>query len=81
MKKLIVKECTCPVCGSSRINYDSMKITDEVVSYPAQCEDCGATYYEDYVLNFCGISEVRNKDGERLGVVINLIGEEECPID
>lgn len=81
MKRLIVKECTCPVCGSSCISYGSMDIEDNVVSYPAHCDDCGATYYEDYTLDFCGVSEVRNKDGERLGVVINLKGEEECPED
>ncbi len=76
-----IAEGYCPVCGSSCITYGSMDIEDNVVSYPAQCDDCGATYYEDYTLVFCGLSEVRNKDGERLGVVLNLKGEEECPVD
>lgn len=76
-----IAEGYCPCCGSSNISYGSMNLNDNVVSYPAQCDDCGATYYEDYTLDFCGISEVRNKDGERLGVVINLKGKEECPLD
>lgn len=29
----------------------------------------------------CGVSDVYNREGERLGVVINLKGEEECPVD
>lgn len=54
-KKLIVRECTCPVCG--------------------------ATWNEDFALTFCGISRVYDKDGNKLGNVMNLKGEEECPID
>ena len=52
-----------------------------VVSYPCECDDCGTTWNEDYTLNFCGVSDVYNREGERLGVVINLKGEEECPVD
>lgn len=54
-KKLIVRECTCPICG--------------------------ATWNEDFALTFYGISKVYDKDGNQLGNVIDLKGEEECPID
>lgn len=42
-KKLIVRECTCPICGSSMVNYGSSDLNDDVMSYPCECEDCGAT--------------------------------------
>lgn len=67
-KKLIVRECTCPVCGSSMVNYGSSDLNDSIMSYPCECADCG-------------VSNVYNKDGNQLGNVINLKGEEECPID
>ena len=80
-KKLIVRECTCPKCGSSMVNYGSSDLNDDVMSYPCECTDCGTTWNEDFALTFCGISKVYNKDGKQLGNVINLNGEEECPID
>lgn len=80
-KKLIVRECTCPVCGSSMVNYGSSDLNDDIMSYPCECADCGATWNEDYELVFCGISNVYDKDRKQLGSVINLKGEEECPID
>ena len=79
--KLIVKECTCPKCGSTMVNYGSSDLNDDVMSYPCECENCGATWNEDFTLTFCGISKVYDKDGKQLGNVINLNGEEECPID
>lgn len=63
-----ISEGYCPCCGSSNITYDTVNIGDDVACYPAQCNDCGVSY-------------VYNREGERLGVVINLNGEEECPID
>ena len=78
-KKLIVRKCTCPVCGSSMVNYGSSDLNDNIMSYPCECNNCGATWNEDY--NFCGVSDVYNREGERLGAVINLKGEEECQID
>ena len=80
-KKLIVRECTCPVCGSSMVNYGSSDLNDNIMSYPCECADCGATWNEDYSLNFCGVSYVYDKDGNKLGNVLNSKGEEECPID
>lgn len=76
-----IAEGYCPICGSSCINYGGMDIKDNVVSYPAQCDDCNATWNEDYALSFCGVSNVYDKDDNQLGNVINLKGEEECPID
>ena len=32
-KKLIVRECTCPVCGSSMVNYGSSDLNDNIMSY------------------------------------------------
>lgn len=81
MKKLIVKECTCPVCGSSMVSYGSSDVEDDILSYPCKCDDCGTTWNEDFSLVFCGISQVYDKDGKELGNVINLKGEEECPED
>lgn len=80
-KKLIVRECTCPVCGSSMVNYGSSDLDDNIISYPCECTDCGATWSEDYNLSFCGVSNIYDKDGNQLGNVINSKGEEECPID
>ena len=80
-KKLIVRECTCPVCGSNMVNYGSSDLNDTIMSYPCECADCGATWSEDYSLNFCGVSNIYDKDGNKLGNVINSKGEEECPID
>ena len=76
-----ISEGYCPCCGSSMVNYGSSNLNDNVMSYPCECADCGATWNEDYILNFCGVSDVYNREGERLGVVINLKGEEECPVD
>lgn len=76
-----ISEGYCPCCGSSNVTHGIATIEDTVVSYPAKCDDCGATWNEDYTLNFCGVSDVYNREGERLGVVINLNGEEECPVD
>ena len=81
MKKLIVKECTCPVCGSSKVNYDGSELNVDVMSYSCFCKDCGANWSEDFSLVFCGISNVYDKNGNQLGNVINLKGEEECPDD
>ena len=81
MKKLIVKECTCPRCGSSMVDYGNSELNDDVMSYPCECNDCGATWNEDFALTFCGISRVYDKDGNKLGNVIDLKGEEECPDD
>ena len=39
-KKLIVRECTCPVCGSSMVNYGSSDLNDNIMSYPCECADC-----------------------------------------
>ena len=80
-KKLIVRECTCPVCGSSMVNYGSSDLNDNIMSYRCECNDCGATWNEDFALTFCGISRVYDKDGNQLGNVMNLKGEEECLID
>lgn len=44
----------CPVCDSKNINYGAMEVDGEGVCYPAQCEDCGATFHECYDLVFAG---------------------------
>lgn len=75
--KLIVKECTCPVCGSSKVDYGGSEHNEDVISYYCTCKDCDAEWNEDFVLTFCGISKVYDKDGNKLGNVINLEGEEE----
>ena len=76
-----ISEGYCPCCGSSNITYGIATIEDTVVSYPCECADCGATWSEDYSLNFCGVSNVYDKDGNKLGNVINSKGGEEYPID
>ena len=81
MKKLIVKECTCPVCGSSEIDYGDSELNDDVMSYSCDCRKCGTYWSEDFALVFCGISNVYNSEHKQLGKVINLNGEEECPAD
>jgi len=44
------KECLgcCPVCDGGNIDYHSSEILDNVLRYPAICEDCGQYFYEDY---------------------------------
>lgn len=80
-KKLIVRECTCPICGSSKVDYGDSEVNDDIMSYHCVCEYCDAQWYEDFALTFCGISKVYDKDGNKLGNVIDLKGEEECPDD
>lgn len=77
-KKLIVKECTCPVCGSNKVDYSCSEFSDDVMSYSCTCQDCDTEWNENFVLTFCGISKVYDKDGNCLGNVINLDGEEEA---
>lgn len=50
--KLIIAEGICPICGSEHICYDPLEPHGEGVFYPAQCEDCGATFKECYNLIF-----------------------------
>lgn len=77
-KKLIVKECTCPVCGSSKVDYDYPEFNDDVMSYSCTCQDCYTEWNEYFTLIFCGISKVYDKDGNKLDNVINLNGEEDA---
>lgn len=79
--KFIIGECVCPLCGSSEVNYGSSNLDDNVISYECECNKCGATWNEDYTLCFAGVSKVFNKEGKQLANVLNLNGEEECPVD
>lgn len=47
----------CPNCGSDAINYGPIEDGDECVFYPAECEDCGHTYRECYMLTFVGTED------------------------
>lgn len=79
MKKLIVRGATCPCCGSEKVIYSDHDFCDDIMSYKCECDDCHTTWNEDYLLSFCGISKVYDKDGNQLGNVISLSGVEQCP--
>lgn len=76
-----IAEGHCPICGSSKVNYDGSELNGDVMSYSCFCKDCETNWSEDFSLVFCGISNVYDKDGNQLGDTINLKGEEECPIE
>ena len=48
------KEGVCPVCGSTNVIYDLLKIIGDKVYYPVMCEDCHTTWEEYYNLIFSG---------------------------
>ena len=49
---LIIAEGMCPLCGSENITYGVLEPYGEGIYYPAQCDDCGATFKECYNLTF-----------------------------
>ena len=50
--KPIIIEGTCPVCGSTNLTYGVLEPYGSGIYYPAQCEDCKATFKECYHLTF-----------------------------
>ena len=80
-KKFIVRECTCPVCGSHKVDYGDSELNDDIMSYYCDCRNCGTYWKEDFALTFCGLSGIYDSEHNCLGNVINLEGEEECPDD
>jgi len=64
MKKIKYNEMGhCPLCGGTNITYGESYINDEFYTYKATCDDCATTFHEDYSLEFCGMSNVYDKDG------------------
>lgn len=80
-KKFFVEENTCPLCSSHNVEYGGSEINDNVVTYSCECKKCNAIWNEDYTLHFCGISQIYDKENNKLGNSIDLEGDEECPID
>ena len=39
---------TCPHCSGNNINYGVLEIYDDMVAYPAECEDCKTVFVEWY---------------------------------
>ncbi len=54
------KQGICPICGSENIAYGSSElgIDGNELYYPAECQDCGATFQEYYALEFIGHENV-----------------------
>lgn len=77
-RKFIVAPGTCPLCGSTNVSYEGSDSNENVISYDCGCDDCGAMWCEDYELTFCGVSKVDDAEGNQVGRVINLNGEEVC---
>lgn len=75
MSKFIVDKETCPLCGSHMVTYGGSDLYDEGISYEAQCDDCGATWTEDYAFKFAGVSKVHNKEGKEVAGAIDVGGE------
>ena len=50
------KEGHCPKCDSQNINYGCLDVSDSLVYYPIECNDCGHEDEEYYSLTFVGHS-------------------------
>lgn len=53
----------CPVCGSDKLNYDSVQDCDIGVCYPWVCEDCRSAGKECYSIDFDSHQDVYVADG------------------
>lgn len=78
MKKIIVDEGVCPLCGKNSVVYLDSDLQDDgdFYSYECECELCGATWNEDHRLIFAGVSRVCTKDGEEVADVVDKIEEQ-----
>ena len=60
------KKNVCPVCNSTNIIYGSREmecVDSESMFYPAECQDCGATFEEWYKFVFDGHENIEtNKE-------------------
>lgn len=71
MTKLTAKKGICPVCKSEQVTYYDSEVRDEFITCECQCDECDATWNEDYNLVFAGVSRVCSKDGEQLADVLD----------
>lgn len=61
------EECKCPKCGSYDVYYAPFELDEdgEVLTYRAECENCGTKYCECYDLVFAGQWNIVDKEGNR----------------
>lgn len=62
-QEIVSAQGVCPVCQSESISYGAIELDGgDGVYYPAECEDCGATWHECYNLEFSGVAQVQKED-------------------
>lgn len=64
VKIVSVEQGTCPYCNGNNIDYNAADFTDDMVCYPAHCNDCGRDFEEWYKLNFAGHNVGKDLDIE-----------------
>lgn len=66
MKKIKFNQAgICPICGSEYITYGAGHLEETNFLYPCTCDDCGATFEENYSLNFSSMINTYDKNEER----------------
>lgn len=58
----------CPVCGSDKLKYGSIKEYDGFIAYVVECQKCECSFEENYDLVFSGQDSFCDKNGEEIEV-------------
>ena len=53
----------CPKCGGFNLDYQAVRVENEMCYYPYKCEDCGQEGEEWYSMDFAG-HNVYDEHGE-----------------
>ena len=63
-----IEQGSCPCCASTNLNYSTLELLSESISYPWECEDCGSNGTEWFSLDFSGHNvKENNKIGKDMG--------------
>ncbi len=63
-----IEQGACPCCTSTNLNYSTLELDGENISYPWECEDCGSNGTEWHSLHFSGHNvKENNKIGKDMG--------------
>lgn len=66
IKRKFNKQETCPLCGSDNLDYGTLKLYDNYVSYPVTCRDCKCSFEEDYRLEYIEQNCIETIEGEEV---------------
>ena len=72
VKILSNEQGQCPYCNSMDIDYGCIQLEDDMIYYPAHCNECGRDFEEWYDLTFTG----HNVGDGCCEEAADLIGEE-----